>query len=59
MSPEVILKCYDYKCDIWSIGIILFTLLNKEFPYTGNNLKNIKENIFSKKKNYPIFQNGN
>ena len=52
MAPELIeRKSYDLSIDIWSIGIIMFKLLNKgEHPfYTQNDsnkifLRNLKEN---------------
>ena len=37
MAPEVISgNDYDLKCDLWSIGIILYQLYFKEYPYKGN-----------------------
>lgn len=27
IAPEVLNKKYDYKCDIWSLGVITFALL--------------------------------
>jgi len=33
MAPEVILKCYDEKCDIWSIGIVCFILCVADIPW--------------------------
>ena len=36
MSPEIIKKLpYDYKTDIWSLGVILFLMLYREFPFTN------------------------
>ncbi len=46
MSPEV-LKGEKYlistKSDIWSLGIIIYYMLFKEFPYTINNKNNAQE----------------
>ena len=33
MAPEVIYGFYNEKCDIWSCGIVLFTLLSGKSPY--------------------------
>lgn len=33
IAPEVIKGSYNYKCDIWSTGIILYMLLAGEPPY--------------------------
>jgi calcium-dependent protein kinase len=29
-------KSYNYKCDIWSIGVIAALLLSGQPPFTGN-----------------------
>ena len=48
MAPEIMegLK-YNNKCDLWSIGVIMYQLAFNEFPYTGQTevvlLKNIKK----------------
>lgn len=34
MAPEVIKGCYNHRCDIWSIGIILHILLIGVPPFT-------------------------
>ena len=40
MAPEIFEgkgeKDYDYKCDLWSIGIIIYQLFFKDYPYKGN-----------------------
>ena len=36
---------YDYKCDIWSIGVILYELCTLKVPFRGTNLKDLVKNI--------------
>ena len=50
MAPEVLLDPsptvkYDYKCDIWALGVILFELVYGLHPFQG-----IRKGIFVKKK---------
>jgi calcium-dependent protein kinase len=35
-SPEVIEGKYNHKCDIWSVGVIAYTMLCGSPPYDGN-----------------------
>ena len=35
MAPEVLDENYDEKCDIWSIGVILFILLSGTAPFNA------------------------
>ena len=38
MAPEIMkLKKYDYKADIWSLGVVLYELLYATHPYTARN----------------------
>ena len=38
MAPEILKgKEYNYKCDLWSIGIIIYKLYFGKLPYTGLN----------------------
>ena len=49
MAPEILEgKNFNNKCDLWSIGVIIYQLLFNEFPYNGqteyallNNIKNL------------------
>ena len=37
MAPEILdNKEYDNKCDLWSLGIIIYYLYFQELPYNGN-----------------------
>ena len=36
MAPEILNgENYTLKSDIWSLGIIIYFMLNKEYPYNG------------------------
>lgn len=45
IAPEVLNKEYDEKCDLWSIGVILFILLCGYPPFNGNNDSEIRKSI--------------
>eukprot|EP00921_Rhytidocystis_pertsovi_P019108 GHVQ01030294.1.p1 GENE.GHVQ01030294.1~~GHVQ01030294.1.p1 ORF type:complete len:864 (-),score=164.49 GHVQ01030294.1:233-2824(-) len=51
VSPEVMDGCYGEKCDIWSIGVIVFMLLSGSPPFNGGSdhetLVKIKRAAFS------------
>ena len=45
MAPEVFNKKYDFKCDLWSCGVMMYILLTKNIPFNGDSKDEIKEKI--------------
>ena len=35
VSPEVLDGIYDYKCDLWAVGVLAFILISGVPPFNG------------------------
>ena len=59
MAPEILAgEEYDNKCDLWSLGVIIYQLFFKEYPYDDltevaiyNKIKKLGQSIIKKTKN--------
>ena len=48
-APEILEKNFICnKSDIWSLGILIYYMIFKEYPFKGDNIKSILEDIKSK-----------
>lgn len=47
MAPEVLDRRYDSKCDIWSLGVILYILISGVPPFPGDTDDEIAHNIMA------------
>ena len=53
IAPEVFMNNYNEKADIWSCGIILYTMLCGHPPFCGNKENIIKSKILHSRLNFP------
>ena len=45
MAPEVVYGEYDEKCDVWSLGVIMYMLLSGNAPFSGPDEDSILKSI--------------
>ena len=50
IAPEVLVSQYDEKCDLWSVGVLMYILLANIPPFDGRDeneiIKNVKAGIY-------------
>ena len=55
-SPEVIKDKYDFDCDEWACGIMMYILLTGFPPFDGNNEEEIFDKILTQEPNFDVPQ---
>ena len=56
MAPEIIQHLeYDYKVDIWSLGVVFYEILNGETPFYAENQEELFNNIINKEVKFSKF----
>ena len=55
-SPEVVKNNYDYDCDEWSCGVLMYILLSGIPPFDGDTEEDIFNKILNEKPNLDIPQ---
>ena len=46
LAPEVWKRCaYDQKCDMWSLGVLLYEMMTFSFPFNGRNTDELARRV--------------
>lgn len=53
IAPEVLKKNYDFKCDVWSCGVILYVFLCGYPPFNGSSEEKIVKRVIEGKLVFP------
>ncbi len=52
IAPEVLMKNYNEKCDVWAAGVVLYMMLFNRPPFAGDNENLILEAILKERVEY-------
>eukprot|EP00923_Selenidium_pygospionis_P027870 GHVN01050389.1.p1 GENE.GHVN01050389.1~~GHVN01050389.1.p1 ORF type:complete len:584 (+),score=58.26 GHVN01050389.1:254-2005(+) len=45
MAPEVFMRDFDFKCDVWSAGCIMYFLLTGQLPFNGATIEEVQRAV--------------
>ena len=54
MAPEIFSGSYSEKCDVWSAGVILYSMITNNFPFGGKSEEEIIKSIRSSIINWQV-----
>ena len=53
MAPEIIQKKpYSFEVDIWALGVLVYVLIDKSYPFDGNTKEQLFDNVIECKPMY-------
>ena len=53
IAPEVLSGGYDYRCDIWSLGVLCYMLLSGSPPFFGKTVEDVYEATLQQEPVFP------
>jgi len=53
MAPEIFRPPFNYKCDVWSCGVITFFMLTGFLPFFGTTVGEVKSNVLYRRLQWP------